>query len=107
MRNVMKVAPDVANAFFGMAKEIKEYSPLDDKVNELILIGIFTAHRGLRGIGTHVERAMATGATKEEIIAAILLAMPIVGCANVTLSLEKALSLIEGRPVEVSYEVAD
>ncbi|MES1022790.1 carboxymuconolactone decarboxylase family protein [Gloeocapsa sp. BRSZ] len=94
MKNMMQEAPDVAQSFFDLAKSVKQYSPLDEKVNELIIIGIFSAHRGLRGINTHVERAMAAGATKEEVIAAILLALPIVGITDVNMALDQAMETI-------------
>lgn len=97
MQNVIKEAPKVAQSFFDLAKSVTQYSPLDQKTNELILLGIFTTHRGLRGMGTHVERAIEVGATKEEIIAAILLALPIIGITDVTLALDKALEVIEGK----------
>lgn len=95
MKNMMQEAPNVAQGFFDLAKSVKQYSTLDEKVNELIIIGVFTAHRGLRGINTHVERAMAAGATKQEIISAILLALPIVGITDVNLALDQAMEIIE------------
>jgi len=94
MKNMMQEAPDVAQSFFDLAKSVKQYSPLDEKVNELVIIGIFSAHRGLRGINTHVERAIAAGATKEEVIAAILLALPIVGITDVNMALDQAMETI-------------
>jgi alkylhydroperoxidase/carboxymuconolactone decarboxylase family protein YurZ len=95
MKNMMKEAPEVAQSFFDLAKSAREYSPLGMKTNELIILGIFAAHRGLRGIGTHVERAMEEGATKKEIIAAILLALPIVGITDTNLALDEAIPYIE------------
>ncbi len=52
MKNMMKEAPEVAQSFFDLAKSAREYSTLGMKTNELILLGIFAAHRGLRGIQT-------------------------------------------------------
>ncbi|PEA54762.1 hypothetical protein CON64_11235 [Bacillus pseudomycoides] len=95
MKNIMAEAPNIAEGFFNLTKEIKSYSPLDEKTNELILIGTFTASGGLRGIKTHVERALEHGAMKEEILSAIFLAMPVVGVSNITLSLEKALEVFK------------
>jgi 4-carboxymuconolactone decarboxylase len=95
MKNMMKEAPAVAQSFFDLAKSAREYSPLDMKTNELIILGIFTAHRGLRGIHTHVERAMESGATKEEVIAAVLLALPIVGITDTNLALDETMASIE------------
>ncbi len=99
MKNLIKEAPNVAQGFFDLAKSVKQYSPLDEKTNELIIIGIFAAHRGITGIGTHVQRAMEEGATKEEVIAAILLALPIVGITDVNLALDKAMETIEPKAV--------
>lgn len=95
MKNMMAEAPNVAQGFFDLAKSVKQFSTLDEKTNELIILGVFTAHRGLRGINTHVERAMDAGATKEEIIAAILLALPIVGITDTNLALDQAMESIE------------
>lgn len=97
MKNILKEAPKVGEAFFAFTKAIRESSNLDPKTMELILVGIFAAHRGLRGIGTHVERAKAAGATKDEILSAILLATPVVGITNVTLAVDAALAQLEGR----------
>ena len=95
MKNIIKEAPNVAEAFFNLTRTVTTYSPLDQKTNELILIGIFTAHGGLRGINTHVERALVAGSTKEEILAAILLAMPVIGITDVTLAIDQALNTLE------------
>ena len=105
MKNMMKEAPSVAQGFFDLAKSVKQYSTLDEKTNELIIVGIFAAHRGLTGIGTHVQRAMEYGATKEEIIAAILLALPIVGITDVNLALDKAIEVMDTLEVK-KQEVA-
>jgi 4-carboxymuconolactone decarboxylase len=95
MKNMIKEAPAVAQGFFDLAKSVKQYSPLDEKTNELILLGIFTANRGLRGIHTHVERAMDEGATKEELIAAVLLALPIIGITDTNLAMDETVAAIE------------
>ena len=56
-----------------------------------VLLGVFTGNRAIKGIATHVERALELGATKEEIISAIYLALPVCGIANVNLALEQAM----------------
>ena len=94
MKDIIREAPGVAEAFFNLTRNVKDYSPLDEKTNELILLGIFAAHRGLRGIQTHVERAFAEGATKEEILASILLALPVVGITDIALAVEQAVETL-------------
>lgn len=96
MRNIIKEAPEVAKAFFLLTEEITKYSNIDLKVKELVLIGIFTASGGIRGVGTHIERAIKNGATKEEVYGAILLALPVVGISNVNIAVEKAEEILEG-----------
>lgn len=96
MQSIIKEAPEVAKAFFSLTENITAYSAVDLKVKELILIGIFTASGGFRGVQTHVERALEHGAAKEEILSAILLGLPVIGVPNVNLAMEKALEIIEG-----------
>ena len=95
MKNLIKEAPGVAQSFFDLAKSVNEFSPLGTKINELIIIGIFVTHRGLRGLNTHIERAMEEGATKQEVIAAILLALPIIGITDANLAIDQAMETID------------
>lgn len=97
MEHLIKEANGVADAFFSLTKEITEYTPFDLKTKELILLGTFTASNGIRGIATHVERALKHGATREEVIGAIILALPVVGVSNVNQSLTKAMEIIDGK----------
>lgn len=103
MRNIIKESPAIAEGFFALTRDIKSYVPMDEKVSELILIGVFAASGGIRGIGTHVERALKLDATKEEIMGAIFLALPVVGISNITQSVEKALEIIS---VKEKYEAS-
>ena len=95
MKNLIREAGPVAEAFRAMTKVIDESSPLDVRTKELILLGIFTANRALRGIDTHVRIAVENGVSRKEIVSAIVYAMPIVGITNVTLCLEKALQVVD------------
>lgn len=102
MKNMIKEAPSVAQGFFDLTKSVKQYSPLDEKTNELIILGIFAAQRGLRGINTHVDRAMDEGATKEEVISAVLLALPIIGITDTNLALDQVVEAIEIRETRLA-----
>ena len=98
MQHMIKEAPAVAQGFFDLTKAIRSQSVLGDKLNELVLIGIFVcAPQGLRGLSTHVERALTAGATKEEILSAILLALPVIGVTSTNLALERALETIAAK----------
>lgn len=94
MQNLINEAPKVAESFFNLTSSIRSYSVLPPKINELVLIGSFTACNALKGIATHVERALEHEATKEEIISAIVLALPVVGIPSVNIAIDKALEII-------------
>jgi 4-carboxymuconolactone decarboxylase len=95
MKNLISEAPTIADAFFNMTAAIREHCPLTARERELILLGILTANKAPRGIVTHVERALESGATKEEIVSAIILAIPLSGIATVNSALDVALETIE------------
>lgn len=95
MKHLIDNAPGIADAFFDMTAAIRAHCPLTARERELVLLGILTANRAPRGIVTHVERALESGATKEEIISAITLAIPLSGIAVVNTALDVALETIE------------
>jgi len=94
MKKIIEHAPEVAKSFFNLTETITQHSnSIDRKTKELILIGIFTAAGGYKGIGTHAQRALEAGATQEEIISSILFAIPVVGISKVNLSLEEVFKI--------------
>lgn len=95
MENIRKVAPGVIEGFREFTNSIDEYSPLELKYKELILIGIMTANKSMRGVSTHTKICLDAGGTKEEVLSAVLYATPIVGITSVTLAFTQALSVIE------------
>jgi len=95
MKHLIAEAPSIANSFFAMTAAIREHCPLTPRERELILMGILTANKAPRGIVTHVERALEYGATREEIISAITLALPLSGIASVNSALEVAIETLE------------
>jgi AhpD family alkylhydroperoxidase len=94
MKHLIAEAPKVAEAFFNLTHEIRAHCPLTPKERELILVGIFAANKATKGIVTHVERALEAGATKDDIVSAIILALPVAGIPAVNSGLEAALEAI-------------
>lgn len=94
MKHLIANAPKVADAFFNLTANIREFSCLGTKTNELVLLGIFTAGRSPKGIVTHLNRALEAGATQEEIISAITLALPVVGIGAVNQALDIAMETL-------------
>lgn len=95
MKNIKNEAPKVVEAFRNLTNAIDEYSTVNKKTKELILLGIFTADKAAKGIETHTRLALENGATRQEIISAILYALPVVGIPSVTMALNNALKTIE------------
>lgn len=94
MQNLIDNAPNVAQAFFGLTKACREQSVLGNRINELILVGIFTAQGSPRGLRTHIGRALEHGATQEELLAAITLALPVVGITHVNQAMDVLMECV-------------
>lgn len=83
-------APEVFDAYMGVIRSLEENCPVEPRVRELILIGILTATGSIEGLGRHVERALVQGATKDEIITAVISPLPITGVRPVLQGLDVA-----------------
>jgi 4-carboxymuconolactone decarboxylase len=60
---------------------LDQASALDEKTEELAYIAVLASARLTSGIPFHVESAKRKGATREEIIGAVLVGLPAVGNA--------------------------
>jgi 4-carboxymuconolactone decarboxylase len=67
--------PKLAEAHENVAEAVLEAGPLDRKMCELVKIGISLGAGLESATRSHVRRAMENGATEEEVVQAILLAM--------------------------------
>jgi len=67
--------PSVAEAFLRLRQEVAAAGPLETKYRELCILAGFAAIGSERGIRTHVHRAVAAGATVEEVKHALLLTL--------------------------------
>ena len=68
MREMRTEHPDVMKGFSALAHSALKPQALDGKVKELIALGISVAVRCDDCIGFHVKAALAHGATREEIM---------------------------------------
>ena len=76
--------PGPADALVGLIDTLYEQCALDPKSRELVFLGIQAALRLPRAIRTHIPRALAAGASEDEILWAITLALPNAGLNAVT-----------------------
>ncbi|MBF2636012.1 carboxymuconolactone decarboxylase family protein [Listeria welshimeri] len=74
-----KEAPEVQSAWMETIHKLDATSTLDKKTEELAYIAVMAAVRLESGIPFHVKMAKSNGATRSEIISAILVGLPAVG----------------------------
>jgi len=74
-------APKHSQAWMAAVQALDGASALDKKTGELAYIAVLSAVRMESGIPFHVHMAKKLGATREEVISAILVGLPAVGHA--------------------------
>jgi len=68
--------PRVAEAIINLRKSIMESSALDPKTANLVTVGIATAIKNQDALLGHIQLAKQAGASRDEVVSAILLAIP-------------------------------
>lgn len=72
-------APDHAKAWMGAVRGLDEASALDKKTEELAYLAVLASQRLVSGSPFHVGKAKAAGASREEVISAVLIGLPAIG----------------------------
>jgi alkylhydroperoxidase/carboxymuconolactone decarboxylase family protein YurZ len=75
----MREAPAHAQAWGGLVQALAGASVLDGKTSALAYLAVLAALRMESGIPFHVQTAKKQGATREEVISAILVGLPAAG----------------------------
>ncbi len=94
-RNFKKEYPDVLQAFEQLGAAAAEEGPLDNKVRELIKLGMAAATRSESAVHSHTHRALEAGALPQEIQHAIILGVTTIGFPNMMAALTWAKAAIE------------
>jgi AhpD family alkylhydroperoxidase len=92
-----KECPEVSARFNDLIEAQKAIKGLDAKSKQLINIAIQTANRNSRGVQMHAIMAKNEGATREEIIGAVVLNLHHSGFASVLECLPAAVDGFEGK----------
>lgn len=90
-----KEAPDVAKAFDGLIQSIIASKGLDAKTKQLIYIAVKAAQGDEMAVKFHVPMAKKLGATKAEVIDAILVTLTVCGIKGVATCLPAAVKEYE------------
>ena len=75
----MTQAPQHAQAWGGMVQGLAGASALDKKTTTLAYLAVLAALRLESGIPFHVQTAKQLGATRDEVISAVLVGLPAAG----------------------------
>jgi alkylhydroperoxidase/carboxymuconolactone decarboxylase family protein YurZ len=86
----MKEAPETAQVWGSAIQGLAAASALDAKTRELAYVAVLAALNRTSGIAYHVASLKALGATREEVISAVLVGLPAAGHV-VTQSLPAAI----------------
>ncbi len=90
----LKEAPKQAQAWMGAVQGLDQASALDKKTEELAYLAVLAALRLESGVPFHILSAKKAGASRAEIISAILVGLPAAGNA-VTQVLPAALAAFD------------
>jgi len=87
-----KENPDTMKAFFDYAGSIQKYCGLDEKTFQLCYIAIQASRGGIGSVGGHAGFAKAAGATREEVLGAVLVTLMTNGVNGVADALIAAIN---------------
>ena len=87
--------PKIFKAYREMGILVRESGPLDEKTQNLVKLGIAVGFNSKGGVKSHTRKAIETGATKEEINHAILLALSTIGFPNMIAAVNWAGEVLE------------
>ena len=93
----MSQAPQHARAWGTMVQGLAGAGALDDKTRELVYLAVLAALRLESGVPFHVQAARQAGASRDEVISAILVGLPAAGHA-VTQVLPAAVAAYDAEP---------
>ena len=87
----MQEAPETGKKYAELVMQVSQSSALDAKTHELAYLSVLAAVGMAGGMGFHVKSLKGLGATREEIVSAVLVGLPAVGLAAVE-ALDEALA---------------
>src|SRR5512138_2608471 len=88
-------APEVAAAFDGLIRSLVASKGIDPKTKQLIYIAMKASAGDIMAVRAHVPMAKAAGATKAEVVDAILMTLTVSGIRGVVTCLPEAVAQFE------------
>lgn len=85
--NFAKEYPEVFSQYKKLGVACREAGPLDEKAQNLVKLGISLGVNSRGGVMSSTRKAMESGATREEIIHAVMLGLTTTGFPNMIAAL--------------------
>jgi 4-carboxymuconolactone decarboxylase len=95
-KNFFKNHPDIANIYEELGSAIHNAGPLDKKTRELIKLGISAGARHEGAVHSAARKALAAGASKEELRQTIFLSLTTIGFPSMMAALRWLEDIIGG-----------
>lgn len=95
MEVFQKEAPEVAAAFNNLILSLVASKGIDPKTKQLIYIAMKASMGDIMAVRAHVPMAKAAGATKEEVVDAILMTLTVSGIRGIVTCLPEAVKHFE------------
>ena len=92
-----KEFPEISEKYNALVDAQRNQKGLDGKTKQLINIAIQTAVRNSRGVKFHAMMAKETGASREEVLGAVVMNLHLTGLAAVLDSLPSAIDGFQGK----------
>lgn len=78
-RDLRAEHPGIAEAYDGLGDACRRAGPLDERQQRLVKLGIAVGLSSEGGVRSHVRRGLDDGLTREELLHAIVIAVPTAG----------------------------
>lgn len=79
--------PEIAEKYKQLGVACRSTGPLDQKMQDLVKLGIAIGSNSQGAVRSHTRRALASGATREEIMQVVVLSLTTTGFPNMIASL--------------------
>jgi AhpD family alkylhydroperoxidase len=96
MELFQREAPEVAKAYSGLIMSIVASKGLDPKTKQLVYIAMKAATGDAQAVKAHLPMAKQAGATREEVVDAILMTLTVSGIRGVVTCLPDAVRFFDG-----------
>jgi len=93
--NFSEKFPEILKQYQELGKSCRETGPLENKCQDLVKLGIAVGANSRGAVMSAVRKALASGATPDEIVHAVLLSLTTTGFPNMIAALGWANEVLE------------